>query len=978
MTYERSSPALGEGRYRLRLVVAGDRLTEVTHFVQIPEAFTRRYDSMRSANEAIGIGSLVGMVLLYVVGGIGVGLFFMLRSRYVLWRQAAVWGFVVGTMQALATLNEWPLMWMTYDTAVPRTTFIAGQIATLAATVVGFSAFMALSFMAAETLGRRAFGHHPQFWRVWSKAPGSSTTILGQTAAGLPPRRGVLRLRRRTLRHRHARLRLVDTLRGAAPSRRARDLRAMALGHRQLAAGRVLGRVPVSRRAARGRGAHRRSLRQAAACSLTVAFVVQAVIFGAGHAPYPTQPSFARPVELIIPSIGFGLLYVYFGLLPGIVLHFAFDVVWFALPIFLSDAPGIWLQKVMVIVMTFVPLWVVLWRRRQAGAWTMLAPAERNAAWTPPSAPEPEEAAPVIVHQGLTPLTKSAWLAIGAVSLVVCIWAITRQDRRDMFSISRSEAATIARQAVAARGATLGPQWRVMPTPDPGSGGPHEFVSVTSGDDRRRQLLGKYLPDARWNVRVATYEGDVAERAEEWRVFVTRTGQVLRVEHKLPEARPGATLDESSARTRAAAVLKGEFGLDVASGQAREISARPAKLKARTDWTFTYADSSLPPLTQGELRIDVELAGDELASVRRFVFVPEEWERGQRAAETRSLIVRIIIGIVFGGLLVSAAVGGVVAWSRRKYTPRLFLAAAAIMLVVTLASAINAWPATQAIMPTEIPLAIQILGAIGVGLVALVITSSLAGLALGAQPARMTGSSTLPDRDALLLGGAAGAFGAALLAVAGALRTPEWAETVNIAAVGSFVPALAVALDPLAGFLTRAAVLLSLLVSVHHVTLGWTRRRMLAGASVALVGFLGAGAPAGSELAGWIAAGLLLAAGLLAAYATLVRADLTMIPIALGSMMAIGGLMRGAERAFPGALPGALAAAVLTAGLAWWLFRTLRRRPTRELTEDTSAPPAGPWDRWPSNPGGRRCGSPPRPRLWPPRRHRLPDRRRWR
>ncbi len=132
-------------------------------------------------------------------------------------------------------------------------------------------------------------------------------------------------------------------------------------------------------------------------------------------------------------------------------------------------------------------------------------------------------------------------------------------------------------------------------------------------------------------------------------------------------------------------------------------------------------------------------------------------------------------------------------------------------------------------MPTEIPLAIQILGAIGVGLVALVITSSLAGLALGAQPARLTGSSTLPDRDALLLGAAAGAFGAALLALAGSLRTPVWAETVNIAPVGSFVPALAVALDPLAGFLTRAAVLLSLLVSVHHITLGWTRRRALAG-----------------------------------------------------------------------------------------------------------------------------------------------------
>ena len=44
------------------------------------------------------------------------------------------------------------------------------------------------------------------------------------------------------------------------------------------------------------------------------------------------------------------------------------------------DAPGIWRQQVMVILMTFVPLWVVLWRRWQAGAWTRLAAAERNPA----------------------------------------------------------------------------------------------------------------------------------------------------------------------------------------------------------------------------------------------------------------------------------------------------------------------------------------------------------------------------------------------------------------------------------------------------------------------------------------------------------------------------------------------------------------------------------------------------------------------
>ena len=228
-------------------------------------------------------------------------------------------------------------------------------------------------------------------------------------------------------------------------------------------------------------------------------------------------------------------------------------------------------------------------------------------------------------------------------------------------------------------------------------------------------------------------------------------------------------------------------------------------------------------------------------------------------------------------------------------------------------------------MRTEIPLPIQLLIAIGGGLVALVITSSLVGLALGGQPPRLAGSASLPDRDALLLGIASGAFGAALLAVAGALRTPEWADTVSIAPLGTVVPVLATALEPLAGFLTRAAVLLSLLASINQITLGWTRRRAIAGAIVALVGFLGAGAPAGAQVAGWAAAGLVLALGLLAASATVLRVDLTMIPIALGTMMALGALMRGSQRAFPGALPGALAAVVLTAILAWWLYRALRR-----------------------------------------------------
>src|SRR5262249_40369477 len=43
---------------------------------------------------------------------------------------------------------------------------------------------LTISFMAAETLSRRAFPRHVQLWKVWSPPVSSSPAILGQTAIG--------------------------------------------------------------------------------------------------------------------------------------------------------------------------------------------------------------------------------------------------------------------------------------------------------------------------------------------------------------------------------------------------------------------------------------------------------------------------------------------------------------------------------------------------------------------------------------------------------------------------------------------------------------------------------------------------------------------------------------------------------------------------------------------------------------------------
>src|SRR5262249_32604010 len=144
-----------------------------------------------------------------------------------------------------------------------------------------------------------------------------------------------------------------------------------------------------------------------------------------------------------------------------------------------------------------------------------------------------------------------------------------------------------------------------------------------------------------------------AERAESWTVDLDAHGAVDRISHQLAESHHGAALDAATARAVARRALKEHFAIDDASLE--EWSAPPSKLAARADWASTCKDRS-HPLPRGEARLAVRLAGDEVASARRFVFVPEEWERAERNSETIASIMRgaaFLIGgaIVFGGAI---------------------------------------------------------------------------------------------------------------------------------------------------------------------------------------------------------------------------------------------------------------------------------------------------------------------------------------
>ena len=926
--YERPDVKIGEGRYRLRLVVGGDRLTTLEHFVKVPEAFGRRFEEMRSANSAINLVATVGFVLVYLIGGCGVGLFFLGRQRWILWRMPVVWGVSVAFLQLLEGVNQWPLGWIDYDTAVSSTGFVAQQVGTLLLAFVGYAFLFSVSFMAAESLTRRAFPERPQLWKLWSTRIAASKSVLGQTVAGYLLVAVFFGyevlfyfLASRGLGWWTPSDTLVqpDVLASHQPWLSAIAASTQA-GFWEEAMFRA---VPLACAALLGQRYGRRGW------WIAGTMVLQAIVFGSGHAGYANQPAYARVVELVIPSLMFGGLYLVFGLWPGIVLHFGYDVAMFAIPVFVTSAPGAWSDRLMVILLVLTPLWIVIGGRRRAGAWTEIRESDRNAAWQPP--PKAPAATVVVaptasVHPLLTRLLPAA----GVVGLV--LWAMFASFAFDAppLDVGRVEAEQRARAALAERGVTLDASWRALTQLDGSPADTHDFIWRTAGRDAYNRLLGRFLPPPRWTVRLVRFTGDVAERAEEYQVAVGAGGKVTGVRHELPEAKASPSLGEDEARALARQTLRERFNFDAAA--LMEVEASPKKQKNRTDWLFTFAVATTPPLEQGETRATVSIAGNEVAAAGRFVFIPEEWERAERDRRAVPNVVNIACIATIALAAIAGVIVGIVSWIRGRFALRTFLVVAPLILLANLANRFNEWPQVAAAFSTAQPFELQaavVLVALIIGMTAL----ALANGVLGGYVTRAQRHSRLSLAGRLSAGisvaGLAAGIGAAVSRLAPSFE-PAWA---NYGPLASYVPWAVPPLDAVSQVIMASVVGWFLFDLVHGATMGWTRRKTLGAAILIALGFAAGGLTGIDSLGWWAASGALAGALGLAAYAIVFRPAPEVLPIAIAAMHTLGAIKAGLSDAWPGVLPASglrIVALWATAWLLLYLWGRAKKKPGAE------------------------------------------------
>jgi 3'-phosphoadenosine 5'-phosphosulfate sulfotransferase (PAPS reductase)/FAD synthetase len=182
--YERLNKTIGEGLYRLKIVVSGDTMSELSHFVKVPEAFNRRYAEMRSANNTIAWAASFIMMLLYLLGGCGFGLYWIIKKRFGIFKQPLKLAQFLAFTSILASINQLPFLWTHYNSAHSSHGFLTQLFLSLVVQLIAQTAFLTIIIATAESLTRKAFGHHPQLWSLWSPKNAASYTVLGRTVGG--------------------------------------------------------------------------------------------------------------------------------------------------------------------------------------------------------------------------------------------------------------------------------------------------------------------------------------------------------------------------------------------------------------------------------------------------------------------------------------------------------------------------------------------------------------------------------------------------------------------------------------------------------------------------------------------------------------------------------------------------------------------------------------------------------------------------
>lgn len=298
----------------------------------------------------------------------------------------------------------------------------------------------------------------------------------------------------------------------------------------------------------------------------------------------------------------------------------------------------------------------------------------------------------------------AAWLvAAGAAGLAVFVLFYRQAfpQAAVTLEVTRPQAVEAARAFLSAREAALGGYRQAAQF-----GGDDDalaFLQRTVGLDEASRWARERVPIWSWNVRWFK-----PAQKEEWRVGVGVDGRVVRFQHLMDEAAPGADLPPEEALALAERFLV-ERGWSVTDFDRVESSSR--KRDQRTDHHFTWERRGTTiawtgvgdtASGTGAVRLEVDVLGAAVGSYRHFLKLPEAFERDvQRTMGLGQFLAVASLGLTF--ILVVAALGFTIARHRHgdiRWPPAFRLAG--LVFALALIQGVLSWPVARYAYSTEL------------------------------------------------------------------------------------------------------------------------------------------------------------------------------------------------------------------------------------------------------------------------------------
>jgi membrane protease YdiL (CAAX protease family) len=652
-TWEKHGFRAKDAPYRLQVNVQGDRVGGSEEFLQVPEAWERSYQRLRSGNDTLALVFVVPYVLLLGIA-IWLGIRFW-KEGQTTWGPAIKLGVLAAVMLFLQSLNDWPLWGAGYDTKVSYSSFILLQIGRALAVAVATAITITLVLPAAEPLYRGSQPDHLNLRRLFtlhglrSKEFFSSTVVgLGLAAAHIGFVVAFYIVATRMGAWAPQELNYSDSVNTAFPWISGIAIGLLASMNEEFTF--RLFAIPLLMRFTRSRW---------------VAVIVPAFLWSFLHSNYPQEPAYIRGIEIGIVGIVAGLVMLRWGIAATLIWHYTVDALLVGLLLIRSNSLYFKISGLVVAAAAVAPLafaCISYWSR---GGFETDEDLLNRAAPAPEIdlSSEAVEAEAGITRRRYDALAPGmiAFLAICLLAGGVLVWRLKPPSIGEYLklSVDARSARAGADQIMRQRGLDPNSYYHTAVFADIADPYVNEYLRERIGIAGVNAIYAERVPAALWRVR---YFRD--SQPEEFAIIIKPDGSLHSVRHNLAEETPGGSLTKEEAVARGERFLREEKKIDL--GAWTLVEANSDKRPHRIDHTLTWQQNEpldpAPASTadsneRAHARVEVQVLGDEIANYRTYIKIPDDWRRKQQELTLfRTVFSYGIPTLFFGGLGLTALI----------------------------------------------------------------------------------------------------------------------------------------------------------------------------------------------------------------------------------------------------------------------------------------------------------------------------------